>query len=164
MINGMIDSIQILEKPEWVSWDDIKACLMKSHAANRTKGINMGHVQWSAAQIRDFVGDKGIMLVALDGDKLIGTAAIIVREGHAWYAPGRYGFLGFAGVVPEYNGRGKYKALVQEREEYAQKMGLPVLVLDTHKDNTRLQEIALKNGFRYVRFFLVSNRDHIAVH
>ena len=155
--------IQIVEKPEWVSWEEIKQCLMSAHAENRAKGINMGHAQWSAEQIRDFVGDKGVMFVALDGKKVVGTASIIPRPGYTWFTPEHYAFLGFDGVCPEYRGRGIYKELMRMREGRAREMGLSVLVLDTHKDNLNLQQIALKDGFRYVRYFLVSNRDHFNV-
>lgn len=159
----MNDTLSIIEKPDWVSWEDIRQCLIASHTNNRRDGINMGHYQWPAERIKEFVGDKGVMFVALDERKLVGTAAIIERDGHSWYAPGRYAFLGFAGVLPDYVGRGIYKALSLKREEYAQIMGYQVLVMDTHKDNIHLQNIAVKNGYRYVRYFLVSSHDHYNV-
>ena len=35
----MHKAIQIIEKPEWVSWDEIRKVLWESHAENREKGI-----------------------------------------------------------------------------------------------------------------------------
>lgn len=159
----MPNTIHIVEKPEWVSWDEIKQCLMESHDGNRDKGLTMGHVLWPAEKIKDFVGKNGVMFVALDGQKVVGTAAIIERYGHSWYASGRYAFLGFAGVLPEYKGRGIYRELLIKREDYAKKEGFRVMVLDTHEKNNRLQRIAKTNGFKYVSYFLVSNRDHFNV-
>ena len=136
---------------------------MESHADNINHGLTMGHVLWSAERIKECVGENGIMMVALDGHKVVGTAAIIERFGHSWYAPGRYAFLGFAGVLPEYNGRGIYRDLLIKREDYAKQRGFQVMVLDTHEKNKRLQRIAKRNGFKYVSYFLVSNRDHFNV-
>ena len=72
----MGNSIQVVEKPDWVSWDDIKQCLYEAHSVNRSKGINMAHYQWPAEKIKESLGENGFMLVALDGNKLVGTAGI----------------------------------------------------------------------------------------
>ena len=155
--------IQIIKKPEWVSWDEIKQCLYAAHAVNRTKGVNMTHYQWSADRIKDLLGEKGVMLVALDGNQVVGTAAICERIGRAWYASGRYAYMCFAGVLPEYSGQGIYKALITERERIAKDSGLDVLLMDTHYRNRLVQNIAKKNGYRYVRFFRASSKDHYCV-
>jgi hypothetical protein len=38
-----------------------------------------------------------------------------------------------------------------------------MLIGDTHSKNTRRIEIALKNGFRLVRFFRAASKDHYSV-
>lgn len=159
----MSTDIQIIEKPDWISWDDIKQCLMDSHAVNRARGINMAHYQWPVEKIKNSLGENGVMLVALDGKKVVGTAAIGEKNGNAWYVKGRYGYMCFAGVLPEYNGRGIYKALISKRETIAKDLGYHVLLLDTHRENKRIQEIALKNGYKFVRFFLANSKDHYSV-
>ena len=102
----MNNNIVIVERPDWVSWEDIKQCLVDAHAVNRVAGINMAHYQWPAERIKDSVGENGTMLVALDGNKVVGTAAIVEKKGKSWYAPGRYAYLCFAGILPEYSGQG----------------------------------------------------------
>ena len=47
----MNNDIQIVEKPDWISWDDIKKCLFDAHAINREKGINMANYQWSTENL-----------------------------------------------------------------------------------------------------------------
>lgn len=163
MVIIMKEDIQIIEKPDWVSWDDIKRCLFEAHATNRKKGINMAHYQWTADKIRDSLGDGGIMLVALDGKKVVGTAAIAEKNGGAWYANGRYAYMCFAGVLPDYGGNGIYKNLVKKREEIAELKGYHILLLDTHYYNKAIQEIAMKNGYRLVRFFRAKSGDHYSV-
>lgn len=155
--------IQIVEKPDWVSWEDIKQCLYEAHSVNRAKGINMSHYQWPAEKIKDSLGENGLMLVALDGKKVVGTAAIAEKNGKSWYASGRYAYMCFAGVLPDYGGHGIYKELVKKREEMAESQGYHILLLDTHYHNKKIQIIAKKNGYRLVRFFQVGNRDHFSV-
>lgn len=160
----MDSNIQIMEKPDWVSWEDIKNCLMEAHSVNRAKGINMSHYQWPAEKIRDAIEPNGVMLVALDGKKIVGTAAICERQGGvAWYAKGRYAYMGFAGVLPEYNGRGIYKELIRRREKIAIDQGYTIFLFDTHEKNKKIQSIAKANGYRMVSFIRVKSKDHYNV-
>lgn len=159
----MESNIQIVEKPDWVTWDDIKQCLFEAHAENRAKGINMAHYQWPVERIKDSLGKKGVVLVALDGKRLIGTAAIGDKIGKTWYTKGPYAYICFDAVIPEYSGKGIFKLLDRKREQLAIDLGYKTLVFDTHSNNFHRQEIALKNGFRLVRFFRASSKDHYSV-
>ena len=141
----MDKQINIVTKPDWVTWDEIKKCLYDAHADNRAKGLNMTHYLWSASKIQEFIGAHGVMLVALDENKVVGTAALAEREGKAWYAKGTYAYMCFAGILPEYRGLGLYKVLIKERE------------------NKIIHNIAKKNGYRFVRFFLANSMDHYSV-
>ena len=157
----MEHKIEIIEKPDWVSWNDIRCFLFEAHTNNRAKGINMTHYQWSAEKIRESLGEKGIMLVALEGKKLVGTAGIAEKFGKSWYANGRYAYECYAGVLPDYAGQGIFKQLEIKREELAKRYGYEKLLGDTNSKNIHRQKIALKNGFRLVRFFRAS--DHYSV-
>ena len=75
----------IVEKPEWISWDDIRQHLIDAHAENRSNGINMTHYLWPADKIRDSLGNDGVMLVALDNKKLIGTLGFGEKYSKSWY-------------------------------------------------------------------------------
>ena len=159
----MESNIQIVEKPDWVTWVDIKQCLFEAHAENRAKGINMAHYQWSADKIKESLGEKGVMLVALDGRRLVGTAAIGDKIGKTWYNRGPYAYICFDAVIPEYSGRGIFKLLESKREQLARDLGYKTLVFDTHSKNVHRQEIAKKNGYKPVRFFRASSKDHYSV-
>ena len=155
--------IQILEKPDWVTWEEIKKCLIDAHASNREAGINMDHYHWPAERIRESLGEKGVMLVAMDGEKVVGTAAIADKSGNAWYVKGKYAYMCFAGVLPTYRGFGIYKDLTRRREEYAIQNHYETLLLDTHSHNKRIRTIAKKNGYRHVGFFRAKSGDHYSV-
>lgn len=156
-------NIQVVEKPDWVTWDDVKQCLFEAHAENRAKGINMAHYQWPAEKIKESLGEKGVVLVALDGKRLVGTAAIGDKIGKTWYTRGAYAYICFDAVVPEYSGKGIFKLLDSKREQMAIDLGYKTLVFDTHSKNVHRQRIALKNGFRLVRFFRAASKDHYSV-
>lgn len=142
--------IQIVEKPDWVSWDGIHGVLYEAHAENRSKGINMRKPSLPGEEIKKEIGDDGVMLVAMDGEKVVGTAALLVKKGNAWYNKEVYGYLCFDAIIPSYRGKGIYGALCEKREEIARKKGIDRLSFDTHLDNTPVIGINKKQGFKPV--------------
>ena len=159
----MNNNIQIVEKPDWISWDDIKKCLFDAHIINREKDINMANLQWPAEKIKESIGDNGVMFVALDGDKLVGTAALVEKKSYHWYSKGKCGYLCFACVIPSYNGLGIYHSLLKKREEIAKTQDFDVLYYDTHCKNEKIISYGEKNGYRKVRFFLTKSKDHHSI-
>lgn len=143
-------SIIITEKPDWVSWDDIHDVLWKAHASNRERGINMRKPSLPGKEIKKEIGNDGVMLVALDGNKVVGTAALLFKQKPAWYNKDIYGYMCFAAILPEYRGSGIYQQLSEKREEIAKKYSLSGLYIDTHHKNTHLIKIALQNGYHKV--------------
>ena len=159
----MKNNIQIIEKPDWISWDDIIKCLFDAHIINREKGINMANYQWPAEKIKESIGDNGVMFVALDGDKLVGTAALAEKKSYHWYSKGKCGYLCFACVIPSYSGLGIYHSLLKKREEIAKNQDFDVLYYDTHCKNEKIITYGEKNGYRKVRFFLTKSKDHHSI-
>lgn len=159
----MDSSIQIIEKPDWVSWDDIHEVLDKAHVENRAQGINMNHPALSGDEICKEIGDTGVMMVALDDQKVVGTAAIIPKNIHKWYAHGRVAYMCLAGVLPSYQGLGVYRKLMEKREQIAKTQDYHVLTFDTHMKNTNVQMFAKNNGYKYVRFFRTKYNHNFVV-
>ncbi len=146
----MTDGIQILEKPEWVTWDEIHEVLIHSHSENRSKGIIMRKPSLPGDEIRREIGEDGIMLVAFYDNKLVGTAGLLKKECKSWFHNGYYGYCCFDAVLPEYNGKGIYRELCEIRTQIAQKKGLEALYVDTHHENKHAIDVNLRNGFRRV--------------
>lgn len=161
MINNNNANIVIIEKPDNISWDSIHEVLWAAHAPNRAKNIYMTYPSLPGEEIRDRIEGKGQMFLAMDGDKIVGTAAYIVRNSKMWYAKGDYAYLCFACVLPEYSGSGIYKKLFIFREKEARRHGYNTLIFDTSESNKRMLEIQSKNGFRKVR--LLKWRDHYSI-
>lgn len=145
-----MNDIQIIERPESVSWDEIHKVLWSAHAQNRANGINMALPALPGDKIREIIGGRGKMLVAIVDGKVVGTAAIKIKPSNLWCGKGEYAYCCFASVLPEYNGLGIYKRLDIKREEIAKEMGLNRMLGDTNENNKRRLEIAHKAGYKFV--------------
>ena len=148
----MSEDIQIIEKPEWISWESIRQCLYEAHSVNRTKGIYMTKYLLSTEKILDYIGPHGVMIVALNGNKVIGTAAVCERYGKKWYANGRYAYLSFDGVLPEYKGQGVFREMERVREKIIKSQNYSVILGDTHKENKRRIKTAELSGYHVVDY------------
>ncbi len=157
------NTIRIIPKPESVSWQEVKDCLVVAHEINQTKGINMSHFQWPSDQIGEYVESSGVMFLAMDGDRVVGTLGIKERIGNYWFVKGKYAYLCFGSMIPSYNGRGIYRSLNEACEEYARQHHCSVLAFDTHSENKHMQDISSRGGFRFVRFFQTRDKDHYSV-
>lgn len=154
-------SIQIVEKPDWVSWDEIHNVLWKAHEQNRQNGIKMAFPALPGDKIREKIEGHGKMLVAMDGQKVVGTAAIVIKQFNFWCGKGNYAYCCFASILPEYNGKGIYKALDFKREEFASYIGVTRMIFDTHENNKHRLDIAKKAGYKFVNLKLC--KDHYNV-
>lgn len=150
----MENSISVIEKPDWISWNDIHDTLWGAHSINREKGISMRYASLSGDEIRERVEGKGKMFCAIKDGRLVGTAAIVPKKAKFWFneTPLVYAYLCFACVLPECSKQGVYKQLYISREKEREKMGLSHAMFDTHENNRRLLEINAKNGFKPVDY------------
>ena len=91
------------------------------------------------------------MFVAIEGNKVVGTLALIKKTGKQWYISGQYGYLCFGAVLPEYSGKGIYRSLYQLAENTAKQMELLVLTRDTNEKNARMLKITKQEGYHFVK-------------
>lgn len=154
-------SIQIIEKPDWVSWEEIHQVLWKAHEQNRQKGMYMALPSKSAEEIQNYIEGKGKMFVALDDKRVIGTLAIIVKEGKQWFNHGKYGYACLGAVLPECSGKGVFRALYDKMEFEAIRMQLSVITRDTHENNARMLKISKKEGYQFVSY--KAYKDHFNI-
>ena len=142
--------IEIKEKPDWVSWDEIHEVLWKAHEQNRKKGIYMAFPTMPGDKINEILEGRGKMFVAMANDKVVGTGAYLIKQSHMWCLKGKCAYLCFGAILPEYNGQGIHKRLHVRLEDEALANGIDVLMFDTHERNQRMLEIQQKNDFRAV--------------
>lgn len=144
------EEIVIIEKPLWISWDNIHEVLWKAHAENREKGINMAYPSLPGDKIREKIEGHGKMFVALDGEKVVGSAAVIVKRAFLWCGRGNYAYCCFSAVLPEYAGKGIYRDFVRLQENEAVSMGFDKVMFDSHESNSRVLDVNRKNGYKAV--------------
>lgn len=157
----MDNSIQIIEKPNWVSWEEIHEVLFSAHAQNRANGINMKKPTLPGEEIAKEIGHEGKMFVAMDGEHVVGTLALLIKKGKKWYNTCEYGYLCYGAVLPEYGGRGIYRSLYQHAETTAKQLGLKVLTRDTNERNVRMLKITKQEGYRFVAYKACSDHFNI---
>lgn len=154
-------TIKIVEKPDWVSWDEIHQVVWKAHENNRSKGIIMSYPSLSGDEIKDKIGKDGKLFTALDGDKVVGTLALSKKTGRRWYVSGDYGYLCFGAVLSDYSGKGIYRSLYQLAETTAARMGLTVLTRSTNEHNARMLNITKQEGYHYVEYMALNDHFNI---
>ena len=154
----MEQNIQIIEKPDWVSWDDIHDVLWNAHKENRQKGINMRLPTMTGEELRKFIEGRGKLFVAMDGEKVVGTLGFVVKEGNKWYNRGRYCYSCLGAVLPENSGKGVIRALADKVREAELEIGVDVLISDTNEKNAKIQKIL--NRREWVLVGYAARSDH----
>ena len=113
-------------------------------------------------RIQSYIEDGGgSVFVALDEDKVVGTAAYRVQIGTEWYRRGKYAYICFGSVLPAYTGMGVLRAMNKERDKSIENHGLSTSYFDTNIRNARRISIARKEGYRLVD--VEYYRDHYSV-
>lgn len=161
----MDSNIKIIEKPEWVSWEEIHNLLWTAHAENRNNGVIMRYPSLSGEEIKNKIDGNGKMLCAIVDGKLAGTAAIMTKKVKYWYnkEPEIVAYLCFASVLPEFAGKGIYRKLNMTREKEARSMGYKRIMFDTHENNVHKIQVDKNNGFKLVDYKLYGEHYNVVM-
>ncbi len=157
-----MEEVEIIEKPDSITWDDIHNVLYKAHEENREKGIFMRTSILTGEELRERLG-HGVCLVALVKGQLAGTASIKFLYRDRWYAHEMIGDLMLVGILPEYKGLCIYTKLLNKLEDIARMHKLSILELDTNEKNILMQKISLAKGFKKVSMFASPFVKHYSV-
>ena len=95
--------------------------------------------------IDDLVADHIHFFTARDGERILGTGALAVKEG--------YGEVKSMFVDEAARGKGVADALVRQIEDTARELGLPVLKLETGNTLYAAQKLYARHGFTPCRRF-----------
>ncbi len=158
-----MNDITITEKPDWISYDDIHELLYLAHAENREKrGFHVQTTEMTGEELEAHIGENGKCFVALDGEKLVGTASYRIIERNFWCAKGLVVDRILAGVHPDYRGKHISSNLFHVIEETVKKQGLQYIESTTAEANHMIRRANEKDGFRYIDF-RVPHSDHYNV-
>lgn len=140
--------IQIIKKPDWVSWDVIHEVVYKAHASNRERGVDIRNAHLSGEELRESLGEDGVCFVALDGKKVVATSSVAFHTLNTWYArKEKVGYGTLSAVLPEYKGQHLFSKLERTRIEYAKEKGCNGFYGKTAEGNIKRRIIAKKDGY-----------------
>ena len=158
-----MEEIKIVEKPDWVSWDDIHELLLQAHKKNYEKGIILGYTQMPGYKIKEKLGDEGQCWVAMDGDKIVGTTSVTYFKGTSWWNKGKKVAHGcFTGILREYQGIGIMEELNAKKYEHEREHGADMSEGDTAENNITVLKVFGKEGYKIVSYF-ASSSNHYSV-
>ncbi|MBQ2633781.1 MAG: GNAT family N-acetyltransferase [Oscillospiraceae bacterium] len=155
------NGIVIMEKPESISFQAVSEVLRKAHEKLRADGVYMRVPFLTPDELEQWVGEDGTCFVAMDGDKLVGTSALVIREFHRWYYKGKVPELTMQAVLPSHQGMHIFTDLNRVCEEAAAKSGYTAIYFDTAEANRHRIRLGKKEGFVLVDYFWHS--DHYSV-
>lgn len=157
-----VRGLSVIVKPDTITWDDISQVLRLAHQKNIEEGITMHNPFLPPDKIKEKI-DKmgGVMFVALLEGKLVGTGAVAIREKKWWCSKGQIGYVCFGSILPEFTGKGIYKALVQARENYILSKGVDKVFFDTHENNKKMIDLSKKRGFSLVDYAIRSDHNSV---
>ena len=160
-----MEEIIFMEKPDWVSWDDIHQCLYKAHQVNRIHGFNMLSQDMSGEELKNKLEGNGHCFVALDNEKLVGVATVRFFKSRRWWAWGKtVAYNGLDGVLKEYQGTDVFIGLQQMRNAAIKKSGVRIIQSNTAEENTLILRRVKKMGGKFVQYSATGKgADHYSI-
>ena len=147
-----MEEFTYIEKPDWVTWDAILACIKASHKVNDKRGFHMTNQEMSVEDLKKKL-QSGHCFVALEGEKVVGTCSTILKTGRGWWARGKkIAYNCLDAVLPEYQGTDIFIELRAIRSKFIKSSGVEIIQLNTAEQNKVIQKMALKRGAKYVRY------------
>jgi ribosomal protein S18 acetylase RimI-like enzyme len=98
--------------------------------------------------LRSVGGDLGNILVALDGDDIVGYVNPVIDA--------REGWVGGVGVDPRYRGKGIGKRLMLEAEAFCRSKGAHEISLEVIEGNERAQRLYENLGYKGTKKYLTA--------
>lgn len=152
-----MNEIKYMEKPEWVSWEAVADCLHEAHEINKKRGFIMPGLDMAPERLKEKVGN-GHCLVALDGEKVVGTTTLHYSQfkKHKWLrywtkgAPFMYS--GLDGIRREYQGSEVYFELQKLRKKVIEESGVEIVGFNTAEHNKVVLKMAKRTGGKQVLF------------
>ena len=160
-----MEEIKVMEKPDWVSWDDIHELLLTAHKKNIAKGMVMNTTTMTGEEIKNYIGENGCCFIALCDGKLVGTTSMRISKGNRWYDRGKIVAKGtLSAVLKHYQGLGILEEMHDLRDKLLAKKKVQIIEGDTAEDNIIMRKVCAKNGFKEVRFFPALHQNHFSVY
>ena len=158
-----LNGITIMEKPDWISFDDIHELLYLAHTENREKrGFHVRTAEMTGAELEARIGSRGKCFVALDEKKLVGTASYRIVDRNYWFVKGPVADRILVAVHPDYQRKHIASSLRDTVQKSVIENGFHYIESATAEANKPVRDACQKDGFRYVDL-QVPTSDHYNV-
>lgn len=147
-----MSEILFMEKPDWVSWDNICKCIHASHQTNKKWGFEMLNSRITASELSERLKD-GKCFVAIDNQTVVGTVSLkIQKNSKKWWAKDILSYHCYDAILPNYRGTDVYLGLKKMRDSYDKDMGIKMIQCNTAEHNKTIIKINEKMGYKLIRF------------
>lgn len=142
----------MMEKPEWISWDEIQQCIHDAHLTNNKKGFHQSTGNMTGDELKSKVCNGFCFVVLDESNKVIGTMSLIVSKVGFWWYKGMAGYHCYEGVLPAYRGTDVYtemhKAVIKKEKE----LGLKLKWATTAESNIIVQKLSQRDGWKKIQY------------
>ena len=120
-----LTGLQIIEKPEAITYDRLYELIYQAHENTRKLGIKINTRISNGDQLRESIEQENMTVyVAMLEGKPAGTISTKIEIGKHRFVKGHtVSYVAYVAVLPEYKGYGIGKALCEKAEEYAKNHG-----------------------------------------
>lgn len=147
-----MDEIKFMEKPEWVSWEDVSECIYRSHQTNKSHGFEMVNANITADELKSDL-KEGHCFVALEGNRVVGTASIkFFKNKRKWWTKDMVAYYCYDAILPEYRGTDVFFGLNEIRRLCFKQSGVRIHQFHTAEYNKTVLKINEKGGFKKVQY------------
>lgn len=159
-----MEQIRVMEKPDWISWDEVQQCIHDAQLTNKKKGFDMSFGHKTGDELRKSVGENGYCFVVLnESNKVIATMSLRVSNIRFWWYKGEAGFHCCEAVLPDYRGTDAYFDMHAAIKRKERELGIKLLWFTTAERNKVVLRTAIKTGCKMVRYASFSGCDYYSV-
>lgn len=128
-----------------------KNSLQKSHRDNIRNGLVYASATQSVERLKQKIGD-GQCYVAMQEDRLVGTATICLKKIDYWYFSGTVGLIKLVAVDPDKKHAGVGTQCIETCIHYAREVGIKVIVTDSADENMAFKKLVTRLGGKMVDY------------
>lgn len=145
-----MNEIQFMEKPDWVSWEQVCDCIKAANVVNNKKGFHMLFANITPDEIESELKD-GKCFVAIHEGKVVGTTSYAIQEMNKWYLRGKVILHCFDAIRPEYRGTDVYFGVQALKAQKIEETGIKRFYFTTAEKNKTVIKMNLRYGFKLVQ-------------
>ena len=147
-----MEEIEYMEKPDWVSWEEVLACLHDAHKVNKIKGFIMSGYDMTVEKFKNTLGD-GQCFVALDGNRVVGVVAVRFLKSRRWCSfRKKVAYTCLDGILRAYQGTDVFPSLNSLRNKCIRESGVEIVEFNTAEQNKTVIQYSLKQGAKIVQY------------